>query len=73
MEAEEVRKKLCALLGFQDTLPEWCNALFTHSGGVEIWVSPSAEQVPEIPAELEGIPVIVKYKNPGQACKNLQV
>lgn len=68
MNVEQAYWKLKVQLDCHNDLPNWCNAFFFNPKRIEIWIDPSATQLPSIPNEIDGVPVHVKIKGPGQAC-----
>lgn len=64
---KELQTKLLKAIGHEGKLPDWCNAAFVSSSGLEVWVDPGAE-APPIPSEIDGVSVVVKVKGPGHAC-----
>ena len=61
-------QKLRKLLGAEDRLPDWANAMFVSSTEVEIWIDPKAQTYPQISTEIDGVPIKIRFKGPGQAC-----
>lgn len=64
-------EKLRKALNAEKMLPEWANAMFVSSSGLEVWVDPKYKtSVPHlrIPVDIDGVPVTTRLKGPGQAC-----
>lgn len=61
---QDLRKQLQA----EDSLPDWCNGMFAHAKGIEVWIDPGYPNPPTIPSEFQGVSIVVKKKGPGQAC-----